>query len=798
MNVKKLQLLLALTLGLLTVAVALVLLGAWSSGPPVAWAQSGTGVIRVAPSGTDTSGCGGKDDPCETIQYAVGQAGDGDEIWIAAFDVVLSVPPVTTTARYTGAGDNVIVLTKSLTLRGGYVYIHTDFPPVHNWTPGPIPATVDGEHTRRALYVSGNVTPTLRLFTFVNGHADRGGNIYAEDAHIRFLATSILTGNAAYGGGLYLKNCRVSFDPGGLDWQTLPGFSGLLLIRNNTAAYGGGIYVEEGAPVLAGLAVYSNTATADGGGIYLQGGRPVVAGGLVLENQAGSRGGGLYLADSVARIAGTAVYSNIAADGAGFYLDGPFAFSEQAIPVIANSYVRHNRTTGSQGGGFYFRQAIAGLVNNVIAGNQATDGAAMYLWASSPQLFHNTIAQNDGNSGIYLTDKPGQIWLLSPIIPIPSQPSFTNTIVVSQTVGVYVDSTGLPSPLENQATLEGTLWWGNESDTAGPGPVVHTTDVYSDPLFVCTGNLPDCLRPYHILTGSAAVDAGVPVALAIPGSDLFVDIDLQLRPSGKGYDIGADEVVSETFSVWLIPPLSARAVAPGQTVTHTHLLMNTGLETDTYDLEAQSSSGWATLLADTPITLSAQTSATVQLRVSAPPAATNGMSDTTAITATSRADSDRRARALDVTGVITGDVADLSVVKWADVDLIEPGGVVRFTLVVTKSGSLTGTLAVTLTDAVMPPRAVGSWSLPEGCTGVTATGLITCALSLPGGSVPVSESLAMVITATDVYTGLLVNTAEIGAAVIDPDPTNNVAWAMVGMTAGWRVYLPLVMRNYGP
>jgi hypothetical protein len=292
------------------------------------------------------------------------------------------------------------------------------------------------------------------------------------------------------------------------------------------------------------------------------------------------------------------------------------------------------------------------------------------------------------------------------------------------------------------------------------------------------------------------VDAGVVVALAIPGSDLFVDIDLQLRPSGEGYDIGADEVVSETYSVWLIPPLSTLAVAPGQTVTHTHRLMNTGLETDTYALEALSSSGWATLLADTPITLSAQTSGTVQVRVSAPPAATNGMSDTTVITATSRADSDRQARALDVTGVFTGDVADLSVGKWADVDLIEPGGVVRFTLVVTKSGSLTGTLAVTLTDTLVPTQALTAWRLPANCTGNEATGMVTCTWNLPGSDPLITRTFTIAITTTTVYTGLLVNTAEIGAAAIDPDPTNNVAWAMVGMTAGWRVYLPLVMRNY--
>ena len=87
----------------------------------------------------------------------------------------------------------------------------------------------------------------------------------------------------------------------------------------------------------------------------------------------------------------------------------------------------------------------------------------MYLWASSPQLFHNTSAQNTGSSSIYVTHKPGNVW--PPLSPIPSQPSFTNTIIVSQTVGVYVNSTGLPAPLQNKVSLCGTLWHGNGKNT---------------------------------------------------------------------------------------------------------------------------------------------------------------------------------------------------------------------------------------------------------------------------------------------------------------------------------------------
>ncbi len=786
-----------LVLTVFFLALAGLLILSFAGGGQVQ-AQAGTGVIRVAPSGSDAPGCGGTANPCRTIQYAVGQAAGGDEIHIATFDVLLGMPPVTTTAHYTGTGANVVALDRDLTLRGGYVYAHSTVPPLNLWTPGPVPAPVDGEKARRVLSVGNGVTVTVELLALVNGQAERGGNLYAEDATLRLVATPILSGAATYGGGLYLKNCHVSFDPGDLDWQSLLGVSGLLLVRGNEAQYGGGLYVEGGQPVLTGLGVLSNTAAADGGGFYLQGGHPTVAGGLVRDNSA-ARGGGFFLADSAARIAAMAVYSNTAADGAGLYLDGPLTLNPLDVPIVANSYVRFNRTTGSQGGGLYLRQAIAGLVNNVIAQNQAAEGAGLYLWASSPQIFHNTIAENKGDSGLYLTHQPGSIWPPQP--PIPSWPSVTNTVIASHTVGVYVDSTGLPYPFENRADLDGTLWWANGSDTAGPGRVVRAHDVNGDPRFTCTGTLPGCLNPYHILTDSAAVDAGVVVALTLPGTDQFVDIDGQLRPSGEGYDIGADEVVSDAYSVWLLPPLSVQLAQPGQTVTHTHRLLNTGLQTDTYDLSIHSDSGWATLLTLSPITLSPQSSATVQVRVAVPAAATEGMSDTTRITATSRAETDRRALALDITRVPGGGRADLILAEYVTPTVVEPGGAVRYTFVLTNGGPLTRSLAVTLTATHAPTRAIGSWTLPGGCGGDATRGLFTCTLTLPGGSVPLSYTLDLVLTTTETYSGLLVGGAAVALPpdVADPNPLNNAAQATVAITetAVTRefIYLPLVMKN---
>lgn len=815
MNIKKLHLFITLTLGLLAAVGLLAALGGGET-PPSTWLREGVvqakslsssdGITRYVSSlsGADIGDCTVLSAPCQTIQYAVDQSSDGDTILISALYIN---PPAPYTEHYTGIGDNVIVLTKSLTLYGGYTYNCQTFPPgseYYEWIPELQLSTVDGEGERRVLYISGDVTPTLKLLSFVNGYADKGGNAYVEDASVRFIATPFMNGTATYGGGLYLKNCQTSFDPGDLSfnldgqgWLDLLGINSLLLIQSNTAQYGGGMYIEGGAPILAGLVVYSNTATADGGGVYLEGGWPIFAGGLVLENQAGNHGGGFFLDDSAARIAGTAVYSNIAADGAGFYLNGPLVFSELTVPVIANNYVRYNCTSGTpfgRGGGFYFRQAIAGLVNNVVADNQAADGAGLYLWASSPQLFHNTIAQNAGSSGVYVTHKPAQTW--PPVVPIPSLPSFTNTVVVSHAVGVHVDSTGLPYPFENRVTLDGTLWWSNGSYTIGAGQVISSTNVYSSPRFNCAGGMPGCLLPYHLDNDSAAVDAGVDPALTIPGTDLLLDIDGQLRPSNQEYDIGADEVVTRSFDVWFMPPVSILDAAPGQTVTHIHRLMNTGLQTDAYDLDLWSSSGWATLLSDSPISLGAQTSATVQMQVAVPETATNDMLDNSVITATSQEDFNHKGRALDVTNVITSSQTDLAVGKWADADNVEPGKAVQFTLVVTNAGPLTETVGVTLTDVAAPTEAIGAWSLPDNCIGGTATSSVTCTLILPGGAPPVTETLDIVITATDVYSGLLINTVVIRSDVRDSQLNNNLTAAAVRVRVLRWIYLPLVLRDY--
>ena len=711
-------------------ALILLLLLSGQTGP----AQAAPSVFYVSSvSGDDAHPCT-SNAPCRTIQRAIALAAEGDEIRVAALDNL-------TPATYTGQGDAVITLNKNLTLRGGYAYSHTDLPPLHLWTPTLVPSPVDGQGLRRGLVVSGEITPTLEVFSFSNGYGDRGGNAYIEGGHARLLGLLFQGGNALRGGGLYLRESQALL-------------SGVV-IQGNQAEEGGGMYVEGGAPALLGGIVQGNTA---------------------------ERGGGLYSLNGAIRMAGTWVVSNTAGQAGGaFYLDGPLTFLPEDIPILANSYLRHNRAV--DGGAGYFYLSVAGLVNNVIADNQAAGhGGALYLWASFPQGFHNTIAQNAGPEGLYLTHRPGSLW--PPLPPIPSLPTFTNTIIVSHTVGVYVESTGWPPPLENRATLRGTLWWGNGSDTAGPGEFdLGNTNVYSAPLFTCLGDPPACPNPYHLQDQSPAVDTGVPIALTLPGSDLFVDIDGQLRPSGAGFDLGADEV-QQPAGVWLLPPVSLQTATPGQTITHTHQLLNTGTTTDTYTLTLSSSTGWSSLLTLPPIELGPQTSTTVAVRVSVPATATAGLSETAVLAAISQANPLLRAYALERTTVVSASYsyAEVMLAKQADRPAVVAGEAVRFTLTITNAGPFSETLAVTLTDAAFPTSSVAQIGAPPGCQVHQSTARLTCTLSLPAGPPPITASLNLVLTTTAAYSGPLLNRAQVQPAIPDPLPADNLAQAWVSVT----------------
>ncbi len=640
------------------------------------WAGGANAAVRYVSSfsGSDTVGGTSPTAPCQTIQRAVDSSASGDEIRIAKYDIA-GFPPTTNTCTYFGTNDAVIILSsgKSLSMKGGYFYYQTG----GLWVQGVAPPLVDGQNARRCLSaVAGdNDTNHVELLEFAWGAADKGANVYASGGSLQLVGTPVHNGTATNaGGGIFMAGVDFSVSLGSYSNLALPQMTGLLPIYSNSAVRGGGLFLDGGYPALTTVGVMNNTASGHGGGVHINGGMPTVVGGTIQGNTAGGHGGAIYLSNSVARVGGMIINSNRAAMGGGLYLDGPFAFTLETATLVANNYIQDNVATAGAGGAFYFNAANVGVINNVITRNSATNGAAAYFYASSPRFFQNTFADNIGSTALYVTNDSGAgRWIVTPPvvnpfppynvlvpggsnfiagIPIPSQPAFTNTIISGHATALHVDRTG-NSILENKVELGFTLWWSNTVKIAGPGTVNTHNELEGDPKYTSKGTPPGDPTPYHLETNSPAIDTGTEVALTLPGTDLLLDIDAQLRPSGQGMDIGADEVVTDPFSVFFVPAAIAKTVQqPDTIVTNQHMLLNSGTQSDTYKLSV-SNSLWSGSVSPSNIALASQTYTTITVIVTVPTNAVNGTTNLTLVKAISQADTNKLALALDSTGFST-------------------------------------------------------------------------------------------------------------------------------------------------
>ncbi len=473
---------------------------------PVAHAQGpdGYAIYYVAPS------CVGVHGPCYTsVQAAVDAADDpGDVVKVAA-------------GTYTGVSGEVVYLDKTLTIRGGYT-------PADWTTPDPEanPTTLDAQGRGRVFYITGDISPTIEGLRITGGNmkgtvdfsGGGGGGLYVVTASVTLRDSWVFSNVADYGGGIYLFNSAANL-------------VGNTVMSNSADSHGAGLELYYSDATLVGNVVVSNTARIYGGGMEVRGGNATIEGNVFSGNTASGAGGirlaggGGILRDlGAATFSGNTVSANSACYGAGLSLVYSTAIVSGNIVSNNVAHLIDSQTArcdyGMGGGVLIDQESDATLINNMIVDNQAAIlGSGIYISGSSPRLLHNTIARNSGGdgSGLHIVERFG----------ISSSVSLTNTILVSQTVGITVSA-------GNTATLEATLWgsgaWANGSDWGGAGTVVTGANNYwGDPLFV-----DPAAGDYHIGPGSAAIDRGI-------NAGITYDIDGNRRPVGSGYDLGADE-----------------------------------------------------------------------------------------------------------------------------------------------------------------------------------------------------------------------------------------------------------------
>lgn len=307
---------------------------------------------------------------------------------------------------------------------------------------------------------------------------------------------------------------------------------GRVLVIDNESE--GGEVVIDGVHIVGGDAGAS--AGGFGGGGYFDKARVILRRSVVSGNVA-NHGGGVFVHRSTADVIGCQIVSNTAIE----YGGGLVFFISDDTTVVSSTIAGNKAQTG---GGVYLHRSSTTMINNFYVDNRGNNEAGgLFVTGTDtggvkrPRLLHTTIARNAGG-GVKIESN--------------NEVEMINTIIASHTVGLDVVGMGV-------ASLEATLWNGNDEDWQGDGNISRQDDYHGDPAFVDAA-----AGDYHIGPGSAARDRGVEVGV-------FVDFEGDGRPRGGGYDIGADEFPNPLALSLSATPAMAR---PGQPLTYVIHLSN--------------------------------------------------------------------------------------------------------------------------------------------------------------------------------------------------------------------------------
>ncbi|UCF43350.1 MAG: right-handed parallel beta-helix repeat-containing protein [Planctomycetota bacterium] len=324
----------------------------------------------------------------ETIQAAINDANDGDEI---------EVGPGTYYEAIDFGGKGVRLYSSG----------------------GAGVTTIDANGAYHAVQcVSGEDANTiLEGFTITGGNANGSGTDAYGGGMYNYTSNPTVTnctfsGNFAvyYGGGMYcysssptVTNCTFSnnesesFGGGMYNYNGSPTLNHCSFSQNTSASNGGGMWSGTSSSTITDCSFSGNISTGNGGGMFNEAGSLKVTNCTFVSNQAGGSGGGMRNYNSSPTVVNCTFADNLAASGGGMIN------ATNSKPKVINCTFSGNQAVSSSGGGMYNGgNCDPNVTNCTFSGNSASsDGGGMYnnncsptvtnciLWSNSPDEIYN-------------------------------------------------------------------------------------------------------------------------------------------------------------------------------------------------------------------------------------------------------------------------------------------------------------------------------------------------------------------------------------------------------------------------
>jgi MYXO-CTERM domain-containing protein len=347
-----------------------------------------------------------------------------------------------------------------------------------------------------ALYAKGG---TLSLVADMEGNyaRDYGGGVRALQLEAPLEVSGSFGDNVTdgAGGAFYVTEADVRVSGASFAYNVAGGDGGAIAVETDASlsisdttfegngsnrGYGGAVFVypESTAHDLTvdACTFVDNTAVGGGGAVAAWVLGELVVEDSVFEGNVGYLGGAVSSQDAVSRTVSTTTFCGNSADAGGAW----YSDAQQGTNLWNRVIFQHNRAN-DRGGALWMRNDDgAALTNVTFVGNEAAEGGAIWLYASSPDVVNTIFAYTPSGDGIYAQD-------------------------------------ALSYP-----TFGWSAFWDNDSDDVGgtlTPAVLGSSALFVDPGFVAYTDDGDCANDdLHLAAGSALVDAGAPAITDPDGS----------------------------------------------------------------------------------------------------------------------------------------------------------------------------------------------------------------------------------------------------------------------------------------